>query len=262
MLLALRVLLAVVFVGSLTFTTAAAQTSTCRFVLGFATLDSLIPNVVGNCVTNEGFNPANGDSLQFTTNGLLVWRKSDNFTAFTDGSETWVNGPFAIQQRANNQRFFWEANPDGLAIIPTPVSGDRCHTAGLALTVNSVDAGAGNVFGTFGFTNQLDVSCTFFGFPGAGLRDANDNPMPTNVVRDGGPFMSNPPATTVAVPAHGRAQFLVHWEQVPVGGETTCPVSTSLAVIPPDEFVPLLVPIQIRACGGGRLDISAVQPVG
>jgi hypothetical protein len=170
-------------------------------VLGFATLDSLVPNVVGNCVTNEGFNPANGDSLQLTTNGLLVWRKSDNFTAFTNGSQTWVNGPFGLQQRADNQRFFWEANPEGLAIIPVPVPGDRCHTSGLALAVGGVDAGAGNLVGIFDFTNQLDVSCTFFGFPGAQLRDAADNPLPTNVVRSGGPFMNDPPPTTEVKPA-------------------------------------------------------------
>jgi hypothetical protein len=64
----------------------------------------------------------------------------------------------------------------------------------------------------------------------------------------------------VVVPAHGTAQFFAHWEQVPVGGETSCPVSASLAVTPPDEFVVLIVPIAIRACGGGRLDMSAVQP--
>jgi hypothetical protein len=259
MLPAFSVLLALVFVGS-TVTTAAAQTSACSFVLGFAALDSLIPDLVGNCVTNESFNPVNGDSLQLTTNGLLVWRKSDNFTAFTNGSQTWVNGPLGLQQRADNQRFWWEANPDGLAIIPPLEPGDRCHTAGLGLAVKGVDAGAGNLVGTFDFMNELDVSCTFFGYPGAQLRDAADNPLPTSVVRAGGPFMNDPPPATVVVPAHQAAQFLVHWEQVPVGGETNCPVSASLAVTPPDEYVPLIVRIAIRACGGGRLDIRAVQP--
>jgi Protein of unknown function (DUF4232) len=259
MLLARRALLLVVLLGS-TAAVAAAQTPPCRFVLGFATLDGLIPDVVGNCVANESTNPANGDSLQFTTNGLLVWRKSDNFTAFTDGTQTWVIGPLGLQQRADDQRFAWEPNPERLAIIPPPVAGDRCHTSGLALAVNGVDVGAGNLVGTFSFTNELDVSCTFFGFPGAELRDPVDNPLPTNVVRGGGPFTDNPPPAMVTVPAHGTARFLVHWEQVPVGGETSCPVSTSLTVTPPDEFVPLLVPVAIRACGGGRLDMSAVQP--
>jgi hypothetical protein len=250
----------IVSTGTFAAAPAVAQTPACSFELGFAELDSLIPDVVGDCIANESFNPVNGDSLQPTTNGLMVWRKSDNFTAFTDGFLSWVNGPLGLQERENLQRFWWEGNTDNLEIIPTPVDGDRCHTSGLALEVGSVDAGAGNVFATFNFTNQLGVSCTFFGFPGAGLRDDEDNPLPTNVVWDGGPFADNPEPTTVVVPPFGTAQIDVHWGQVPVGGETSCPQAASLAVIPPDEFVPVIVPIAIRACDGGRLDMSSVQP--
>src|SRR5207245_4812082 len=109
-----------------------------------------------------------------------------NLTAVTDGSKTWVDGPFGVQTRLDAQRFFWEPNPDDLAIIPTPTPGDRCHTAGLALAVVGSEAGAGNVVGTFRYTNQLDVSCTSLGFPGAQLLDAAADPLPTTVVRGGG----------------------------------------------------------------------------
>ena len=37
--------------------------------------------------------------------GLLVWRKADNHTAFTDGYRTWVNGPYGLQVRLNTARF-------------------------------------------------------------------------------------------------------------------------------------------------------------
>ena len=62
---------------------------------------------------NEHHNAQNGDGLQETTawhgkGGLLVWRKSDNWTAFTDGSTTWVNGPYGVQRRPNAERFAWE----------------------------------------------------------------------------------------------------------------------------------------------------------
>jgi hypothetical protein len=50
----------------------------------------------------------NGDGLQSTTRGLMVWRKSDNWTAFTDGFRTWINGPSGVQERLNTQRFPWE----------------------------------------------------------------------------------------------------------------------------------------------------------
>ena len=62
---------------------AQAQAS-CQFVRGFATLRTLAgANVVGNCSEDER-STINGDVLQATTTGLLVWRKIDNFTAFTD----------------------------------------------------------------------------------------------------------------------------------------------------------------------------------
>ncbi|MGH2366531.1 MAG: WD40/YVTN/BNR-like repeat-containing protein [Chloroflexota bacterium] len=93
-----------------------AQAAACQYVLGFASLHAQLPGIVGPCVDNEHFNAANGDALQDTANGLLVWRKADNHTAFTNGSESWVNGAYGIETRANGQRFPWESNPDNLPL--------------------------------------------------------------------------------------------------------------------------------------------------
>jgi hypothetical protein len=87
---------------------AAANQNGCAFQMGFAALRGQIAGVVGGCIENEHHNPENGDALQRTSGGLLVWRKSDNFTAFTDGSRTWVNGPYGVQSRLNSERFSWE----------------------------------------------------------------------------------------------------------------------------------------------------------
>lgn len=87
---------------------APAGAASCQFVLGFKALHDLIPQVVGNCTEDEHHNALNGDGLQETTRGLLVWRKSDNWTAFTDGVYTWINGPFGLEKRRNDQRFLWE----------------------------------------------------------------------------------------------------------------------------------------------------------
>jgi len=81
-------------------------------------------------------------------------------------------------------------------------------------------------------------------------------------VRGGGYFTSNPPPSLVEVPPHAAALFRIHWEQVPVGNETTCSMASRIAVTPPDEYVSLSVPAQIRACGGGNLNVSAVLPDG
>ena len=92
---------------------AATATVECEFVLGFASLKALIdaaegPAKVGDCLEQQRFNPENGDALQQTTGGLLVWRKADNWTAFTDGYRTWLNGPHGLQARLNTEQFDWE----------------------------------------------------------------------------------------------------------------------------------------------------------
>ncbi|MGI5835452.1 MAG: hypothetical protein ACOX87_03030 [Chloroflexota bacterium] len=83
-----------------------------EFKLGFKLLADQIPDVVGEPLENEHWG-ANGDSLQQTSKGLMVWRKADNWTAFTNGSRTWINGPFGVQERSNDERFPWEAQ-DGV----------------------------------------------------------------------------------------------------------------------------------------------------
>jgi hypothetical protein len=111
----------------------------CRFVLGFRAIHDMIPQTAGNCLVNECHGD-NGDALQETIawhgkGGLLVWRKADNWKAFTDGGTTWVNGPHGLQKRPNGQRFAWEGDaasypivsgtvglPDPLAPTPTPAA--------------------------------------------------------------------------------------------------------------------------------------------
>lgn len=111
--------LALVAVGLLVVlrVTSTAHAEGCQFVLGFAVFNHAIPGLVGNCLENEQHNPINGDGLQHTTQGLMVWRKADNFTAFTNGYRTIVNGPTGLEDRLNTQRFAWEANPDGLPVV-------------------------------------------------------------------------------------------------------------------------------------------------
>ena len=86
-----------------------------EFQLGFKALaDQLPADVVGAPVENEYFNLSNGNSEQHTTMGLMVWRKIDNWTAYTNGYMSWINGPAGMQSRMNTARFDWEGDP------PTP----------------------------------------------------------------------------------------------------------------------------------------------
>jgi hypothetical protein len=86
-----------------------AQTPPCQYVLGFETLHNLAPDNIGNCLDNQAF-ANNGDALQHTAKGLMVWRKADNWTAFTNGYQTWINGPAGLVVRLNTQRYPWESD--------------------------------------------------------------------------------------------------------------------------------------------------------
>ncbi|MHB0871414.1 MAG: hypothetical protein ACYC5J_18435 [Chloroflexota bacterium] len=97
-----------------------------EFKLGFAALAAQIPDVAGEPIEDEHWGP-NGDSLQQTTAGLMVWRKADNWTAFTDGGRTWINGPFGVRDRGNEDRFEWEGMappaPEAVPVVAVPSVG-------------------------------------------------------------------------------------------------------------------------------------------
>jgi len=81
-----------------------------EFRLGFKLLADQVPTLAGEPLEEERHNPANGDALELTTTGFMVWRKADNWTAFTNGWRSWVNGPLGLQERGNDERFPWEAS--------------------------------------------------------------------------------------------------------------------------------------------------------
>jgi hypothetical protein len=118
---------------------AGAQGTGCYFQLGFANLAKQIPDAVGKCTANERFNPANGNAEQPTDRGLLVWRKADNWTAYTDGYRTWLAGPNGLQDRLNDApRFEWEQ--DIVDINANSNTNDLANT-------NTITAEGGNATG-------------------------------------------------------------------------------------------------------------------
>ena len=111
---------ALIAVVLLAGTATLAQTSY-EFKLGFKALTDQIGAVAGTPLENEHYGP-NEASLQQTTTGLMVWRKADNWTGFTDGSRTWINGLNGVQVRGNDERFDWEAQAQAAPPVPaTPV---------------------------------------------------------------------------------------------------------------------------------------------
>jgi hypothetical protein len=101
----------------------------CQFVLGLADLRARIPAQVGQCLEGQQTNVAKGDAYQRTSGWMRVWRKADNWTAFTDGFRTWLNGPRGPQQRLNTERYSWEGDAGApgtvlVADVPPPAAPD------------------------------------------------------------------------------------------------------------------------------------------
>ncbi|MBV8084636.1 MAG: C39 family peptidase, partial [Chloroflexi bacterium] len=163
----------------------AAAPAPCQFVLGFAALHGAAPSDVGGCVDNQTF-AANGDAVQHTSAGLLVWRKSDNWTAFTNGYQTWLNGPTGLVKRFNDEWFEWEAYPaetDGVPVQedpPAPASPSEVSLGPLIHVDQTLDncgpAAIGEVLRYYGFTkSQQELE--------ASLRPNNPSGMTTEVIR-------------------------------------------------------------------------------
>ena len=104
----------------------------CAFRFGFKQIYDFMPDVVGQCLEHEQYN-ANGDSFQRTSGGLLVWRKADNRTTFTDGVWTWIDGPDGLQKRRNRDRATWDppdpALVEALDVLRTTPTGERIYTS-------------------------------------------------------------------------------------------------------------------------------------
>jgi hypothetical protein len=126
-------------------------------VLGFAALHGALPGVVGDCIRDEWHDPGiGGNTIQQTTRGLLVWRKADNWTAFTDGYQTWVNGPYGVEQRFNTERYCWEGDAD----TGKPLGAGYCQIRGVP-TPFSADE--------IGHLSTIQRDCLWYMYPDGGM---------------------------------------------------------------------------------------------
>jgi len=103
---------------------AAQSASTCSLLANFQPLRDAAPTEVGEC-RGDQLSEDNGDAIQATSKGLLMWRKAENWTGFIGPSRTIVLGPSGLERRANTERFGWELNgltPE-FGMFTEPVSG-------------------------------------------------------------------------------------------------------------------------------------------
>ena len=142
---------------------------------------------------------------------------------------------------------------------PTTSSGTpRCATAALTGSVVGSSGAAGTIETTVALKSTAGGPCILGGYPGLQLLGPSGSPLPTKVVRGGTYSFTTIAPTTVTLAPGQSAYFNIGYSDVPVGGQTSCPSSSSLEVTPPNAFDHLVLTVSLSPCGEGTMVVSPV----
>jgi hypothetical protein len=143
---------------------------------------------------------------------------------------------------------------------PPPAAAAACLTRYLNGSIGLTQGTAGAVEIALVFKNLDNVPCTLYGFPGVALATG------TPVTDVGQPSTENPSTARelVTLAPGGYANATLQIEDAGNFPASTCTqVATNwLAVIPPNQTVPLYIPLNSTACKGSayQLTVTAVRP--
>jgi hypothetical protein len=150
--------------------------------------------------------------------------------------------------------------PVGSLASPVPGSAPGCLTRNLGGSIGQTEGTAGAVEVTIVFKNLGSASCTLYGYPGVALAAGTPG-------SDVGQPSSENPATARELVTLAPGGLAYATLQVAVAGNfpaSACAqvATDSLAVIPPNQTVPLYISYSSTACQGSAqlLSVTAVRP--
>jgi len=135
-----------------------------------------------------------------------------------------------------------------------------CNT--VTASVGQQQGAAGTATGLITVTNVGRSACTVDGYPQLALYAGNGTPLVVTVVEGltvqlSAPA-SAPPSTLTLMPSQ-QAQFAYQYSDVPVGSETSCPVSETGAVTMPGAVTSSSrFALHIGPCNNGTVHVSPV----
>ncbi len=145
-----------------------------------------------------------------------------------------------------------------------PAATSSCPGSALKVSNGGASGAAGSIFTTISIVNRSAVLCTIEGRPTVTLigkkAGGSIGPIPATVDSAGeSDVFSIAPATVTLSPGDvDGAGILIESSDVPVNGETTCPVVTAVKVLLPGIVLPYSLPVSFSACGGPTIDVSAI----
>lgn len=136
-----------------------------------------------------------------------------------------------------------------------------CLTRYLYGSLGLSQGAAGSTYVAVVFKNLNNVPCTLYGYPGISMAKG------TPVTDVGNPSFEDPstPRELVTLQPHGFANATLRIVNAGDYSASVCqPVTTTwLAVIPPNQYVPLYIPYTATQCKGSTiklLSVTAVRP--
>jgi hypothetical protein len=121
---------------------------------------------------------------------------------------------------------------------------------------------AGTITGLVTITNASTNACTVNGYPTMALFSGSGAPLTVTIVNGLTVTVSsaaNAPPSSVSVAPNARAQFAYQYSDVPVGSETSCPMSEAASVtMPGSTTASPSFQLAIGPCGNGTIKVSPV----
>ncbi len=184
-------------------------------------------------------------------------------TTNTGGSTTTVTSGRSTTSTSSSTSSTAGGSTTTASTTPTTAAGvATCQPGQLTITAGMTNGAAGTIEMTVTMVNKGPGTCTMNGYPGLQLLDGSGNDLATNVVRGGGPGFLNPaagqPPALVTLAQGQQASFSLSYEDVPVGTETSCPMSAKTLVTPPNDTAHAVIAFQADPCAGGTIHVSPV----
>lgn len=139
-----------------------------------------------------------------------------------------------------------------------------CTVGQLKLVALQGSGAAGSIYSPVEVANVSGTPCSLDGRPTVTLIGAmqggKTGPLSTTVQQDGQESVFSVAPSLLTLPATGKPEvgFLVQSSDVPVDGEQSCPVVSSMSVRLPGMSTALETKEAFTACGGPTISVSAI----
>ena len=140
----------------------------------------------------------------------------------------------------------------------TTAGPQQCTTTVLNASIYGSSGAAGTIEITVALTSSSSTPCVLVGYTGLQLLNAASANIPTTVVRGGSYSFTSMTPTTLSLSNGQTAYFNMGFSDVPSGSATSCPISTSLEITPPNAYNFLTIPAQLGPCNNGTIAVSPV----